>query len=80
MTYSALAITSIEINEGGKARDFFGKIGTHFNGPFHVISEYLHYANSFNQMNNFNFLPGYASYIHTFIAGFSGIRVNGKKK
>jgi hypothetical protein len=45
MTYSALAVTSVETNEAGKARDFFGKIGAHFNGPFQVIySRYLKFS------------------------------------
>ena len=32
-------------------------------------------SNVFNPMNTFNFLPGYASYIHAFMGGYSGIRV-----
>jgi hypothetical protein len=31
--------------------------------------------NIYNPMNTYNFLPGYSSYIHAFIGGYSGIRV-----
>ena len=37
------------------------------------MSEYP--SNVFNSMNTYNYLPGYASYLHAFIGGYSGIRV-----
>ena len=38
------------------------------------MSEYPNSNSNLNQMNTFNYLPGYAAYVSGFIAGFCGVR------
>lgn len=49
-------------------------MSNHFSGPFQVLSEYPH-NNFLNPQNTFNYLPGYAAFAYSFIAAYSGIRV-----
>jgi hypothetical protein len=39
-----------------------------------VLSEFPQSSTVINPNNNYNYLPGYAAFIHAFIAGFCGIR------
>ncbi len=40
-----------------------------------VLSEYSQQSTSFNPLNTYNYLPGYAAYAHAFIGAFCGVRV-----
>jgi hypothetical protein len=41
---------------------------------FKVLSEFPQSSTMINPNNNYNYLPGYAAFVHAFIAGFCGIR------
>lgn len=51
-----------------------GRINNHFNEPFHVLSEYPH-TSFLSPSNTFNYLPGYAAFVQSFIAAYCGIRL-----
>ncbi len=74
--YASFFVGHMELNEEQKARDFLNKMQSHFNGPFQVMSEMPYMGGNYqNMQNNFNFLPGYAAFIQSFMAGFGGLRV-----
>lgn len=63
----------MELNEEQKAKDYMKKQSSHFSEPFQVLSEYAKTVPSID--NNYHYLPGYASFVHSFISAFCNLRV-----
>lgn len=75
LTYASYVVGYSELREENKAKEYFNRMANHFIGPFNVLSESVQPAISFNPLNTYNYLPGYAAYAHAFIAGYCGVRV-----
>ena len=75
LAYGSFLVGYLELNEEQKANEYMKKASSHFSEPFHVLSEYPNSNLDYNRNNNYNYLPGYASFIQSFIAGYCGMRV-----
>jgi hypothetical protein len=75
LTYASYVVGYLELNEDHRAKEYMSKLLAHFSGPFNVITEYPHVASNLNPHNTFHYMPGYAAFAHTFIAGYCGLRV-----
>ncbi|CAF0704348.1 unnamed protein product [Brachionus calyciflorus] len=74
LAYSSFLVGYSELNEEKKAQDYLSRMSNHFSEPFMIMSEYPNSNSNLNHHNTFNYLPGYAAFASSFIAGFCGVR------
>jgi len=73
LSYASFLVGFMELNEEHRAKEYMKKQGSHFSEPFQVLAEFTNTVPS--SQNNYHYLPGYASFIQSFISAYCGLRV-----